>query len=124
MIKFKIMDYLDNYHLILCKGLPAVVLHHLIKILLWVCIYSNFTCYTNRCVTNPRTYHRHSTSSDMHLGAPACKHRSLRSLLLECYYSNCSSFHSTCSILSLSLLHLRPLDGLLLTTQAHALCSG
>ena len=76
------------------------------------------------CVTNQRTYHPHSTSIDMHLVAPACKHRSLRSLLLECYYSNCSSFHSMCSILSLSLLHLRPLDGPLLTTQAHAFCSG
>ena len=53
------MENLDNYHLISCEGFPqknklhldfgAVVLHRLIKILFWVCIYSNFTCYTNVC---------------------------------------------------------------------------
>ena len=51
------MEYLDNYHLISCEGFPqknelpldlgVVVLHRLIKILFWICIYSNFTCYTN-----------------------------------------------------------------------------
>ena len=88
------MENLDNYHLISCEGLPqknklhldfgAVVLHRLIK------YYSGFAFIPIllailMCVTpNPRTYHRHSTSTDMNLWAPACKHRSLRSLLLEC----------------------------------------